>query len=247
MIRLESISKSFEGNPAIAEVSASFHQGKPNLIIGRSGSGKTVLMKCIIGLLTPDSGEIFYENRALSSLNITQRSALRQEMGVVFQGGALFDSLTVEQNLKLPMEFFTDWSRSEMTRRANFCLERVNLPEVNKLYPAELSGGMKKRVAIARSIVLNPKYLFCDEPNSGLDPQTAILIDNLLLELTREFNMTTIINTHDLNSVMEIGEKILFLSKGRRCWEGTREEILVSDNQTLNNFVFASQLMKKIK
>jgi phospholipid/cholesterol/gamma-HCH transport system ATP-binding protein len=247
MIRLESISKSFEGNPAIAEVSASFQQGKPNLIIGRSGSGKTVLMKCIIGLLTPDSGEIFYENRALSSLNITQRSALRQEMGVVFQGGALFDSLTVEQNLKLPMEFFTDWSRSEMTRRANFCLERVNLPGVNKLYPAELSGGMKKRVAIARSIVLNPKYLFCDEPNSGLDPQTAILIDNLLLELTREFNMTTIINTHDLNSVMEIGEKILFLSKGRRCWEGTREEILVSDNQTLNNFVFASQLMKKIK
>ncbi|NLO68411.1 MAG: ATP-binding cassette domain-containing protein, partial [Bacteroidales bacterium] len=196
---------------------------------------------------TPDSGEIFYENRALSSLNITQRSALRQEMGVVFQGGALFDSLTVEQNLKLPMEFFTDWSRSEKTRRANFCLERVNLPGVNKLYPAELSGGMKKRVAIARSIVLNPKYLFCDEPNSGLDPQTAILIDNLLLELTREFNMTTIINTHDLNSVMEIGEKILFLSKGRRCWEGTREEILVSDNQTLNNFVFASQLMKKIK
>ena len=247
MIRLESISKSFEGNPAIAEVSASFQQGKPNLIIGRSGSGKTVLMKCIIGLLTPDSGEIFYENRTLSSLNITQRSALRQEMGVVFQGGALFDSLTVEQNLKLPMEFFTDWSRSEMTRRANFCLERVNLPGVNKLYPAELSGGMKKRVAIARSIVLNPKYLFCDEPNSGLDPQTAILIDNLLLELTREFNMTTIINTHDLNSVMEIGEKILFLSKGRRCWEGTREEILVSDNQTLNNFVFASQLMKKIK
>ncbi|MCK9325426.1 MAG: ATP-binding cassette domain-containing protein [Bacteroidales bacterium] len=247
MIRLESISKSFEGNPAIAEVSASFQQGKPNLIIGRSGSGKTVLMKCIIGLLTPDSGEIFYENRALSSLNITQRSALRQEMGVVFQGGALFDSLTVEQNLKLPMEFFTDWSRSEKTRRANFCLERVNLPGVNKLYPAELSGGMKKRVAIARSIVLNPKYLFCDEPNSGLDPQTAILIDNLLLELTREFNMTTIINTHDLNSVMEIGEKILFLSKGRRCWEGTREEILVSDNQTLNNFVFASQLMKKIK
>ncbi len=247
MIRLESISKSFDQNPALTNISAVFYKGRPNLIIGRSGSGKTVLVKCIIGLLAPDSGEIWYGDQAFSHFNADKQRILRQEMGVVFQGGALFDSLTVEQNLRLPMDFFTRWSRGKKLSRANFCLERVNLPGVNKLYPAELSGGMKKRVAIARAIVLNPKYLFCDEPNSGLDPQTAILIDNLIRELTREFDMTTIINTHDMNSVMEIGENILFLHEGAKCWEGNRDEILTTGNNILNDFVFASELMKKFK
>ena len=247
MIRLESISKSFDTNVALEDVSAVFHEGITNLIIGRSGSGKTVLMKCLIGLLTADSGEIWYDEVPFNRLGTGQQRELRQQMGVVFQGGALFDSLTVEQNLRLPMDFFTEWGNGEKLDRINFCLERVNLPGTNRLYPAELSGGMKKRVAIARAIVLNPKYLLCDEPNSGLDPQTAILIDNLIRKITLEFNTTTIINTHDMNSVMEIGENILFPHEGTKCWEGSRDGIMHSDNKILNEFVFASELMKKFK
>ncbi|MCX6225734.1 MAG: ATP-binding cassette domain-containing protein [Bacteroidia bacterium] len=247
MIRVDNISKSFDKSDVLIEISVVFAEAKTNLIIGRSGSGKTVLLKCLIGLFEPDSGEIWYGNDLYTGLNSDQRRNFRQQMGVVFQGGALFDSLTVEQNIRLPMDFFTDWSRNTKLERVNFCLQRVNLPGSNALFPAELSGGMKKRVAIARAIALNPRYLFCDEPNSGLDPQTAILIDNLIREITLEFNITTVINTHDMNSVMEIGDNILFLSDGRKCWEGSREEILISDNKVLNDFVFASELMKKFK
>jgi len=204
-------------------------------------------MKCMIGMVEPDTGDIWYNENQFSLLEPEKQRAFRQQMGVVFQGGALFDSLTVEQNLKLPMDFFTDWKKDRKTERVNFCLEKVDLRGVNRLFPAELSGGMKKRVAIARAIVLNPKYLFCDEPNSGLDPQTAIMIDNLIREITVEFGITTVINTHDMNSVMEIGDHILFLSEGTKCWEGSRDEILTSDNKVLNDFVFASELMKKIK
>lgn len=247
MIRLDSISKTFDQNQALEEVTTVFHEGMTNLIIGRSGSGKTVLMKCLIGLLAPDAGEIWYDEVSFNRLGQVQQRTLRQQMGVVFQGGALFDSLTVEQNLRLPMDFFTDWDQVRKRDRINFCLEHVNLPDTNRLYPAELSGGMKKRVAIARAIVLNPRYLLCDEPNSGLDPQTAILIDNLIRRITIEFKTTTIINTHDMNSVMEIGENILFLHEGRKCWEGSREQIMNTDNKILNEFVFASELMKKFK
>lgn len=247
MIRIENISKSFDKNNVLIDVSAVFAEAKTNLIIGRSGSGKTVLLKCLIGLFEPDSGEIWYGNDRFTGLDSDQQRNFRQQMGVVFQGGALFDSLTVEQNIRLPMDFFTDWTRDQKLERVNFCLEKVHLPDSNKLFPDELSGGMKKRVAIARAIALNPKYLFCDEPNSGLDPQTAIVIDNLTREITLEFKITTVINTHDMNSVMEIGDNILFLSDGRKCWEGSREEILTSDNKVLNDFVFASELMKKFK
>lgn len=247
MIRIENISKSFDQNNVLIEVSAVFAEAKTNLIIGRSGSGKTVLLKCLIGMFEPDSGEIWYGNDQFTGLDSDQQRNFRQQMGVVFQGGALFDSLTVEQNIRLPMDFFTNWNRDQKLERVNFCLERVHLPDSNKLFPDELSGGMKKRVAIARAIALNPKYLFCDEPNSGLDPQTAIVIDNLIHEITLEFNITTVINTHDMNSVMEIGDSILFLSDGRKCWEGSREEILISDNKVLNDFVFASELMKKFR
>jgi phospholipid/cholesterol/gamma-HCH transport system ATP-binding protein len=247
MIKVDHISKSFDHNQALTDISAVFSAAKTNLIIGRSGSGKTVLMKCLIGILEPDKGDIWYSSENFTNLNSDQQRNFRQQMGVVFQGGALFDSLSVEKNIRFPMDFFTDWSREKKRDRVNFCLEKVNLPNSNKLLPAELSGGMKKRVAIARAIALNPKYLFCDEPNSGLDPQTAILIDNLIREITIEFNITTVINTHDMNSVMEIGDNILFLSEGRKCWEGTSEEILSSDNKVLNDFVFASELMKKFK
>jgi len=247
MIRLDNISKSFERNEVLSGVSAEFHEAKTNLVIGRSGSGKTVLLKCLIGMFEPDSGDIWYGDDRFTELNTDQQRTFRQQMGVVFQGGALFDSLTVEQNIRLSMDFFTSWSRKEKLDRVDFCLEMVHLPGSNKLFPAELSGGMKKRVAIARAIALNPKYLFCDEPNSGLDPQTAIVIDNLIHEITIEFKMTTVINTHDMNSVIEIGDNILFLSDGQKCWEGSREEILTSHNKVLNDFVFASELMKKFK
>jgi phospholipid/cholesterol/gamma-HCH transport system ATP-binding protein len=247
MIKVDNISKVFDQGSVLFDVSAVFTEATTNLVIGRSGSGKTVLLKCLIGMFEPDSGEIWYGDERFTGLDPDQRQNFRQQMGVVFQGGALFDSMTVEQNLRLPMDFFTKWSKEQKHERVNFCLDRVNLPGSNKLLPAELSGGMKKRVAIARAIALNPKYLFCDEPNSGLDPQTAILIDNLIHEITLEFNITTVINTHDMNSVMEIGDNILFLSEGRKCWEGSRNEILTSDNKVLNDFVFASELMKKFK
>jgi len=245
MIRAQNIALSFDGKTVLTDISVSFAPAKTNLIIGRSGSGKTVLLKCLIGMLEPDKGEVWYDDDQFTAFNPDQQRSFRQQMGVVFQGGALFDSLTVEQNLRLPMDFFTAWKRDQKKERVNFCLEKVDLPGVNRLYPAELSGGMKKRVAIARAIVLNPRYLFCDEPNSGLDPQSAIVIDKLIREITVEFGITTVINTHDMNSVMEIGDHILFLSEGQKCWEGSRDEILVSNNKVLNDFVFASELMKK--
>jgi phospholipid/cholesterol/gamma-HCH transport system ATP-binding protein len=247
MIRVENISKSFEGKSVLSDISVEFRESITNLIIGRSGSGKTVLLKCLIGMFEPESGDIWYDENRFTALDSDQQRTFRQQMGVVFQGGALFDSMNVEQNVRLPMDFFTNWSRNEKKDRINFCLEKVSLPGVNKLYPAELSGGMKKRVAIARAIALNPKYLFCDEPNSGLDPQTAIVIDKLIREITVDFGITTVINTHDMNSVMEIGDHILFLSDGTKCWEGSRDEILTSGNNILNEFVFASELMKKFK
>jgi phospholipid/cholesterol/gamma-HCH transport system ATP-binding protein len=247
MIRLDSVNKIFDKTQVISDISAVFDPGKTNLIIGQSGSGKTVLLKCIIGLNTISSGEIYYDERAFSKLDHKDQKKIRQEMGMVFQGGALFDSLSVEQNVAFPLDFYSPLNSEERLDRVNFCLERVDLKNVNKLYPSEISGGMRKRVAIARAIALNPKYLFCDEPNSGLDPKTAIVIDNLIHEITCEYNMTTIINTHDLNSVLEIGEKVIFISEGVKAWEGNKEEILKTDNKKLNEFVFASPMMKKLK
>jgi phospholipid/cholesterol/gamma-HCH transport system ATP-binding protein len=246
MIRLENLNKSFGETVVLTNISTSFESGKCNLIIGQSGSGKTVLLKSIVGLHEISSGEIYYDERNFSMMSKSSKKMLRQEMGMVFQGGALFDSMTVEQNVLFPLDMFSRSTREEKKKRVDFCLDRVNLQDANKLYPAEISGGMRKRVAIARAISLNPKYLFCDEPNSGLDPKTAIVIDNLIREITVEFNMTTIINTHDMNSVMEIGDSIIFIDKGVLAWTGTKEEVLHSDNKALREFVFASELMKKI-
>jgi phospholipid/cholesterol/gamma-HCH transport system ATP-binding protein len=247
MIKLENVNKSFGDLHVLKDVSITFEAGKTNLIIGQSGSGKTVLLKSIIGLHDIDSGDIFYNERNFSALNLKAKKEIRKEMGMVFQGGALFDSLNVEENVRFPLDMFSAMNEKEKTERVNFCLNRVNIQNANHLYPAEISGGMQKRVAIARAIALNPKYLFCDEPNSGLDPVTAIVIDNLIQEITKEFNMTTIINTHDMNSVMEIGENILFISKGKKAWQGNKDEIFNTDNEALNDFVFASDLYKKIK
>jgi len=247
MIRVTNVNKSFNGHKVLTDISVSFEPGKTNLIIGRSGSGKTVLLKSIMGLHEVDEGEIWFENVLFSKLDFTGKKEIRKEMGVLFQASALFDSLTVEQNVRFPLDMFTDKSPEEKIERVNFCLNRVDIINANHLYPAELSGGMKKRVAIARAISLNPKYLFCDEPNSGLDPITAILIDALIKELTEEFCMTTIVNTHDMNSVMENGEKIIFLSEGVKCWEGTKNEILHSDCDILNDFVFANSLAKRLR
>ncbi len=247
MIEVRNISKSFDGTQVIKNVSISFEQGKTNLIIGKSGSGKTVLLKCIVGLLELDKGQIFYSGDCFSTMSRKEKKNIRQRFGMLFQGAALFDSLSVEENVKFKLDMFTDMSISQKKERVNFCLKRVNLEDKNNLYPSELSGGMKKRVAIARAIVLNPRYLFCDEPNSGLDPQTAILIDKLIKEITEEFNITTIVNTHDLNSVMEIGEKVVYIHEGEKWWEGTNKEILESDNRELNDFVFATKLVQQLK
>ena len=247
MIVVENLSKSFSGEPVLEDVSVSFDKGITNLIIGRSGSGKTVLMKCIVGLLEADKGSISFDGRDFIRMNFKERHDLRREIGMLFQGSALFDSLTVEENVMFPLNMLTEMTPADKIDRVNFCLKRVNLENVNSLYPGELSGGMKKRVAIARAIVQNPKYLFCDEPNSGLDPITALLIDDLISEITKEFDITTIVNTHDMNSVMEIGEKVIFIHDGRKCWEGTKEEILNSNDINLNDFVFASNFAKKIK
>jgi phospholipid/cholesterol/gamma-HCH transport system ATP-binding protein len=247
MIKVNHLYKSFNGVSVLEDISVVFEPGKTNLIIGQSGSGKTVLLKSIVGLHDIDKGEIWYGDILFNELNFTSRKDIRKEMGMLFQGSALFDSLTVEQNVRFPLDMFTDKSSGEKTDRVNFCLERVNIKNSNKLFPAELSGGMRKRVAIARAISLNPKYLFCDEPNSGLDPITAILIDELIKELTEEYSMTTIVNTHDMNSVMEIGEKIIFISEGVKCWEGNKNEILNSDCAKLNDFVFANALAKKLR
>jgi phospholipid/cholesterol/gamma-HCH transport system ATP-binding protein len=247
MIRVIELNKSFNDNPILSDISVSFEAGKTNLIIGRSGSGKTVLLKSIVGLHDIDSGEIWYDDVLFNKLDFNGKKEIRKEIGMLFQGSALFDSLTVEQNVRFPLDMFTEKSYEEKTDRVNFCLERVNIINSNKLLPSELSGGMKKRVAIARAISLNPKFLFCDEPNSGLDPITAILIDELIKELTEEYSMTTIVNTHDMNSVMKIGEKIIFLSDGVKCWEGSNKEILNSDCNSLNDFVFANALAKQLR
>lgn len=247
MIEVKNLFKSYDGEFVLNDVSASFEQGKCNLIIGRSGSGKTVLLKSIAGLLEVDEGEIWYDDQKFSHIDTNARQLIRKEMGVLFQGAALFDSLSVEENVLFPLDMLSSQQKKEKLDRVNFCLERVKVVGSNGLYPAELSGGMKKRVAIARAIALNPRYLLCDEPNSGLDPETGIVIDNLISELTEEFNMTTIINSHDMNSVLEIGDKVIFIYKGCLSWEGTRKEVLQTDNEALNNFVFATNMAKQIK
>jgi len=247
MIRVKDVSKDFDGVTVLKGISTVFEQGKTNLVIGQSGSGKTVLMKCMVGLTNCDQGSVFYDDIEFTSIDLASRQTLRQQIGMLFQGGALFDSLTVEENIMFPLNMFSAMTREQKRDRANFCLRRVNLENVNQLYPAELSGGMKKRVAIARAIANAPKYLFCDEPNSGLDPRTAIIIDQLISEITKEFNITTIINTHDMNSVMEIGDKVSFLYKGELWWEGTREDILHTENPELNRFVYATELMRIVK
>ncbi|WP_088341501.1 ABC transporter ATP-binding protein [Robiginitalea sediminis] len=247
MIEVGDLYKSFGDTEVLKGISTSFEKGKTNLIIGQSGSGKTVFMKCMLGLINPDKGYIRYEGRDYSEMALAEKRNLRQEMGMVFQGSALFDSMTVEGNVMFPLDMFTRQSRSEMQDRVDFVLKRVNLVDAHKKFPSEISGGMQKRVAIARAIVMNPKYLFCDEPNSGLDPKTAILIDNLIQEITQEYNITTVINTHDMNSVMEIGEKIVFLKDGWKAWEGSNKDIFRTDNEAVTNFVYSSELFKKVR
>ncbi len=247
MIRAEHIYKSFDDKEILNDISVSFAKGKTNLIIGQSGSGKTVLLKCLVGLHKVDKGAIWYDRTNFTRLGFRERKEIRRDMGMIFQGGALLDSSTVEENVRLPLDLFTDQAYSEKMDRVNFCLDRVKLQNANKLYPAELSGGMIKRVAIARAIVMNPQYLFCDEPNSGLDPRTSVVIDELIHEITHEYDMTTIINTHDMNSVMEMGEKIVFIHQGRKWWEGDKDDILDTDNPELNDFVFASSLARNAR
>lgn len=247
MIEVKDVSKAFGDKVVLQSVSAAFEKGKTNLIIGQSGSGKTVLMKSGIGLIEPDEGEIRFDNRPFSRLSEKQKVDIRKEMGVLFQGGALFDSFTVEQNVMFPLNMFTTQTMEEKLERVNFCLKRVNLENVNKLFPSEISGGMMKRVAIARAISNNPQYLFCDEPNSGLDPKTAEVIDALISEITEEYNITTVINTHDMNSVLQIGQRINFLYKGKLWWQGDKETILRAENPELRDFVFSTELTRRIK
>ncbi|MFZ9386588.1 MAG: ABC transporter ATP-binding protein [Chitinophagaceae bacterium] len=247
MIEIKNIQKSFDGKVIIEDVSAVFKAGQCNLIIGSSGSGKTVLMKCMVGLFMPDSGEVLYGGQNFTAMKGHDQTEIRKEIGMLFQGSALFDSLNVEQNIMFPLSMFTDWPVRKKLERVNEVLARVNLPGVNRKYPSELSGGMKKRVALARAIVLNPKYLFCDEPNSGLDPQTSMVIDKLIREITVEYNITTVINTHDMNSVMEIGNYILYMYQGHKEWEGNRTEIIFSKNKRLNDFIFASEFLQDAK
>jgi len=247
MIEVKNISKSFGDKLVLDDLSIVFEQGKTNLVIGGSGSGKTVLIKCLVALYNVDAGSIIYHGRDFTKLNEDEKRDVRKEIGMVFQGGALFDSQTVEENIAFPLQMFSPMSVEERRERVDFCLNRVNLPGVHQLFPSQLSGGMKKRVAIARAIALNPKYLFCDEPNSGLDPKTSIVIDNLIKEITEEYSITTVINTHDMNSVLEIGDKIIYLFKGKKWWEGDKHEILETDNEEINNFVYASELFKRIR
>jgi phospholipid/cholesterol/gamma-HCH transport system ATP-binding protein len=247
MIKIEKLNKYFGDQHVLKDINITYKPGQCSLIIGASGSGKTVLLKALVGLHEINSGQIWYEDAIFNKLSTGEKKKIRKEMGMLFQGSALFDFATVEENIRFPMDFFTDWSDSQKKERINFCLERVNLRNVNHLYPAELSGGMQKRVGIARAIALNPKYLFCDEPNSGLDPQTSILIDRLIHEITEEYNITTVINTHDMNSVMEIGDQVGFIHKGSLLWEGSRENVLDSGCKELDDFVFASGMARKVK
>ena len=247
MIEVKNLTKSFDGRTVLHHVDATFYTGKTNLIIGQSGSGKTVLMKSLVGLLRPDEGEILFDGRNLLSMKREEIASLRQEIGMLFQGSALFDSETVLGNVMFPLMMFTDMSKAQQRERAMFCLERVNLTGAENKYPAEISGGMQKRVAIARAIALNPKYLFCDEPNSGLDPRTSILIDELLSDITHEYGITTVINTHDMHSVLGIGENIVFINKGYREWVGDMSQIYTTENQALNDFVFATRLFQQVR
>ena len=247
MIEIRNIYKSFSGRVVLNNISATFNAGKTNLTIGRSGSGKTVLMKSMVGLETIESGQILFDGKDITTMNKKERHMIRERIGMVFQGGALFDSMNVADNVRFPLRMFTNMTTEQMNKRVDFCLERVGLSNVHTLNTSELSGGMRKRVAIARAIVGNPEYLFCDEPNSGLDPQTSILIDNLIKEITEEYNITTIVNTHDMNSVMNIGDHILFLSGGDLAWEGDKTQILSTDNKSLNEFLFSSEILRQVK
>lgn len=247
MIEVKDLTKSFDGRMVLKGINVLFEEGKTNLIIGQSGSGKTVLLKNLVGLIRPTSGQILYDGRNLPQMGIHEMKALRQEMGMIFQGSALFDSMTVAENVGFPLMMFSKMTKAEQNKRVRFCLDRVNLGDAGHLYPSEISGGMMKRAAIARAISLNPKYLFCDEPNSGLDPQTSLVIDELIHDITKEYNINTVINTHDMNSVMGIGEKIYFIKEGLVEWEGTSKDVMNSTNEAFNDFVFASDLFKKVK
>ncbi|MCA6450149.1 MAG: ATP-binding cassette domain-containing protein [Chitinophagaceae bacterium] len=247
MIEIKNIHKEFNGRVILDGISAVMEAGKCNLIIGSSGSGKTVLTKCMVGLFRPERGSILYNGEEMLTMDNEQRKMLRQQIGMLFQGTALFDSMTVEQNVLFPLDMFTNWTLAQKKKRADEVLARVNLVDAHKRYPSEISGGMKKRVGIARAIVLNPKYLFCDEPNSGLDPQTSMVIDKLILEITREYNITTVVVSHDMNSVMEIGDHIVYLHQGRKQWEGSNKDIIFSKDELLNNFIFASEFLQDAK
>ncbi len=247
MIQVENIHKSFGDNKVLKGISTSFEKGKTSLIIGQSGSGKTVFLKCLLGLFGLDSGNILYDQDNYANLTLKKKRKLREKMGMVFQGSALFDSMDVAENVRFPLDMFTKQTEEEKNDRVQSVLKRVNIVNAESKFPSEISGGMQKRVAIARAIVMNPKYLFCDEPNSGLDPKTAILIDNLIQEITDEYQMTTVINTHDMNSVMEIGEKIVFLKEGLKAWEGTKEDVFKTDNEAVTDFVYSSELFKKVR
>lgn len=247
MIQVENIHKSFGDNKVLKGISTSFEKGKTSLIIGQSGSGKTVFLKCLLGLFELDSGNILYDKDNYANMTLKKKRKLREKMGMVFQGSALFDSMDVADNVRFPLDMFTKQTEEEKNDRVQSVLKRVNIVNADAKFPSEISGGMQKRVAIARAIVMNPKYLFCDEPNSGLDPKTAILIDNLIQEITDEYQMTTVINTHDMNSVMEIGEKIVFLKEGLKAWEGTKEDVFKTDNEAVTDFVYSSELFKKVR
>lgn len=247
MIEIKGISKTFGDRTVASDVSFVFETGKTNLIIGESGSGKTTILKMMVGLLKPDTGQVIYDGRVFSEMIERQQQDVRKEIGMLFQGGALFDSMTVEDNVAFPLRMFSAFSPAEIKERVEFCLAKVKLENRNQLYPAELSGGMKKRASLARAIASNPKYLFCDEPNSGLDPKTSLVIDDLILELTTDFNMTTVVITHDMNSVMQIGQKVMFLYSGKKWWEGNNKEVLTTTNRELLDFVYASEFLKQLK